>query len=336
MTHTFHKFSFLIRSAGLAGALVLVSTVAAQTPDWLPLEVGNTWLYRPAAANRVNNQESRTITVHGTEKAGSSEYFKVSYFGREVLLRREPSDGSIVQYDRAANSEKPWLSLRLPVGSTFPTSIDDCTTTGTIAARDAAVKVPAGAFENVVHVRYRGNCADAGTTQQFFAPNVGIVSTEESNFAGPVKFDLAYYRVGSATGGSQEVGFTVALDSPAYSQGGTLRARLTLRSSAPDPIQLHFPSGQSFELKIYDASGTAVDTWSKDKLFPMIIRDEAFGPGEKTFAVTMPLQGSLGPGRYTVEGYLTSNPVMYLGRVTFEITSTREIQPAMRPAGASR
>jgi hypothetical protein len=333
MIHTSRKLTLLVRSAGVAGALVFVSTVAAQTPNWFPLEVGNTWLYRPASTNRFTTQESRTITVHGTEKAGSRDYFKVSYFGREILLRNEPSDGSIVQYDRAANTEKPWLSLGLPVGSTFPTSIDECTTTGTIVARNAAVKVPAGSFENVVQVQYRGNCADAGTTQQFFAPNVGLASTEESNFAGPVKFDLAYYRVGSATGGSQEVAFTVALDAPSYARGATLHARLTLRSSAPEPIRLHFPSGQWFELKIYDASGTVVDTWSKDKLFPMIIRDETFGPGEKTFAVTMPLQGNLAPGRYTAEGYLATNPVMYLGRVSFEIVSAREIQPALRPAG---
>jgi hypothetical protein len=156
---------------------------------------------------------------------------------------------------------------------------------------------------------------------------VGLVSTEETSFAGPLKFDLTYYRVGSATGAAQEVAFTVALDAPRYPQGGTLQARLTLRSTSPDPIPLHFTSGQSFDLRIYDEQGTVGDIWSKDKLFAMIVRDELFGPGEKTYAVTMPLP-NLPPGRYTAEGYLTTSPLLYLGRVSFEIVAAQDIQPA--------
>jgi hypothetical protein len=112
-----------------------------------------------------------------------------------------------------------------------------------------------------------------------------------------------------------------------------LRARLTLRSTGAEPIQLHFPSGQSFELKIYDLNGAVVDTWSKDKLFPMVIRDETFGPGEKTFDVALPLP-NLAAGRYTAEGYLATSPVMYSGRVSFEVVPTREIMRALKPARA--
>ena len=324
MTHTLHKSSFLVRVATLAGVAAFASTLAAQTPSWFPLEVGNTWLYRQAPANRFPTEESRTISVHGKETAGANEYFQVSYFGREVLLRDGPSEGSVVAYDRNSNSEQPWLSLGLPPGSSFPTSISDCTTTGRIEARDAVVKVPAGTFNNAVDVRFQGPCADAGLTQQFYAQGVGLVSTEETSFAGPRKFELVYYRVGSGTGGAQEVAFTVALNSPRYAPGSTLEARLTLRSNSPDPIHLHFPSGQSFDLKIYDEKGTVGDIWSKDKLFIAIIRDEQFGPGEKTYALTMRL-ANLPPGRYTAEGYLTTSPLLYLGRVSFEIVSAADV-----------
>jgi hypothetical protein len=319
MIHTTHKL-FLIRAAAVAA---LASTLVAQTPDWFPLEVGNTWLYRPAPSSRPPGQESRSISVHGKETVAGREYFQVSYFGREVLLRGEPSDGSVVAYDRASNSEQPWISLGLPVGATFPTSINTCTATGTIAARDAAVTVPAGAFNNVVDVRFQGSCADAGTTRQFYAPNVGLVSTEDTSFAGPVKYELSYYRVGPGTGTAQEVSFTVGLDAPRYPVGSTMLARLTLRSGSPDPIHLGFPSGQSFDLRIYDETGTVGDIWSKDKIFTMIFRDEQFGPGEKTFGVTMPLR-NLPPGRYIAEGYLTTDPLSYLGRVSFEITPAIE------------
>ena len=56
----------MIRAGALAGALVFASTLAAQSATWFPLEVGNSWLYRPSPSNRFG-QESRTISVHGTE-----------------------------------------------------------------------------------------------------------------------------------------------------------------------------------------------------------------------------------------------------------------------------
>jgi len=329
--HTTHKYSFLIRAASLAGCIAFASALPAQTPALFPLEVGNTWLYRPAATNSAHGdtQEFRSIWVHGQETIAGRDYFDVSYFGREVQLRVEPSDGSVILYDRASGSEQPWLSLGLPVGGTFPTMINPCSTTGTIAAWDASVPTPAGTFANAVQVKFQGNCADAGVTQQFYAPYIGLVSSEETSFAGPVKYELFYYRVGASTASAQEVAFTVALDAPRYTAGSTLRARLTLRSSSPDPIHLHFPSGQSFDLKILDAKRNLVYLWSKGRAFTMIVRDETFGPGEQTYALEAPLTG-LPPGRYTAEAYLTTDPLMYLGDVSFEIVTSQDPQAASK------
>jgi hypothetical protein len=76
--------------------------------------------------------------------------------------------------------------------------------------------------------------------------------------------------------------------------------RLTLRSTHPDPITLHFPSGQSFDLKIYDEAGEIVYTWSAGKFFTLIIRDNQLGPGERTYGFAVPL-GALRPGRYKAQ-----------------------------------
>ena len=112
-------------------------------------------------------------------------------------------------------------------------------------AHDASVTTPAGKFDNTAELKFQGNCVDVGVVRQYYAPYIGLVSSEETTFAGPVLYELAYYRVGSSTGAAPEVSFTVALDAPHYAAGSTLQARLTLRSTAPDPINLHFPSGQS-------------------------------------------------------------------------------------------
>jgi hypothetical protein len=60
--------------------------------------------------------------------------------------------------------------------------------------------------------------------------------------------------------------------------------------------------------------------WSKGRFFTLAVRDEAFGPGEKTFAIDAPLAG-LPPGRYSARAWLTSDPIMYSGEVSFEIVT---------------
>jgi hypothetical protein len=284
-------------------------SAAARTTNYFPLEVGNAWTYRPAATNRLTNQDARTITVHGKQTIAGHEYFQVRYFNREVLLRIEPTDASILRYDTESVSEQPWLSLTLPVGSTFPTAIEPCSTRGTIESRDD---------KGVVQVRFSGNCADAGLTQQFYSPNIGLISTEETSFIGPVKFELAEYHVGSNTVRAPELAFTVAIDSPSYLSGATVKARITLKNSSPDAIHLTFPSGQTYDLRILDRQGSVVYSWSKGQVFSQIYRDETFGPGAKTFYVSAPL-GTLAPGIYKVEAWLTTSPVMYLGNVSFEV-----------------
>lgn len=300
---------------------LLSATVHAQSPppEYFPLQTGNSWLFR-ATSNDPNAEASfRSISIGRKEVVGDREYFNVQYFERSALLRAE-TDGSIVALNRASNAEEPWLNLGLPVGSSFESHIDQCTQTGRIESREAEVKTPAGLFQNATEVSFQGNCADAGALKQYFVAGVGPVSHTESNFAGPRQYELVYFRAGSANVTGQELSFTLALDARVYRVGGTLGVRLTARSTDPNPIELHFPSGQSYDLKIFDENGKLVHTWSDGRPFPMIIRNEQFGPGELTYGFPVPLNGAgLPPGRYKAQGYLTTNPVMFLGEVWFEI-----------------
>jgi hypothetical protein len=308
----------------LAGPILLPAAAQAQMPGpapaWFPLEVGNSWLYRPArtAAGRPLSPDYRSITVHGTEKIDGRDYFDVTWFGREVTLRLEPTDGSIAIYDHAAKLDKLWLSPNRPPGSSYPTEINPCPTQATIVARDANVTTPAGQFANALQVGYHANCADVGATQQYYAADIGLVRDEETSFAGPLVYELAYYRVGTRTAGAPEVSFTLALDAPQVLAGSTLGARLTLRSTSAIPIHLHFPSGQSYELKILDAKGNVVYQWSKGRAFTLIIRDETFGPGEQTYGVAAPLD-TLPPGHYTAQACLTTDPILFQAEAGFDI-----------------
>jgi hypothetical protein len=252
------------------------------------------------------------------ETHGGADYFRVSYFGNTMLLRVNPEDGAVVMLDPASGKERPFASLGLAEGATFPTEMDPCPTMGTIVSRNASVKTPAGEFANAVEVRYRAACPDVGSTRQIWAPNVGLVRQEETSFAGPRMFELIYFRAGALTGGEPELSFTAAVDSAVYKVGAKMNVRLTLRSTGPESIRLYFPSGQSFELKIMNEKGEIVYTWSRDKAFILIIREEMFGPGEKNYGFTAELEG-LPPGKYTAQAYLTTQPIEFMGQVGFEI-----------------
>ena len=293
--------------------LAICSASVAQTGNYFPLETGNAWMYRLAGAG--SNTAFRTISVEGRETIRGFDYSRVRYFERTVYLRATP-DGSIVSFNRATGSDELWLKLNDPVGSTFESGIDECTNTGQIEDRGAEVVTPAGRFTDTVRIGFRGNCADAGLTYQIYSEGVGPVVHEETSFIGPRRYELVYFRTGAAEG--TEISFTIGLDAPRYQPGGNLAVRLTLRSTHPDAVKLHFPSGQSFDLKIYDEGGTPVYTWSADKLFIQMIRDEQFGPGERTYGFQVRL-GTLRPGRYKAQGFLTTSPQMYLAETSFEI-----------------
>ena len=288
----------------------------AQGADYFPLEPGNTWMYR-LAGSRAAETAFRTISVEGRETLNGVDYSRLQYFGRVFYLRSYP-DGSIVFLNRATGTEEPWLKPSAPVGTTFDSHIDQCTNTGYVDEQGVEVVTLAGKFTDTVEISFRGHCADAGTTRQVYAAGIGAVIHEETSFAGSRRYELIYFRAGSATGGTAEKSFTIALDALRYQAGRDMGVRLTLRSTLADPITLHFPSGQSFDLKIFNDAGEGVYTWSADKLFTQVIRDEQFGPGERTYGFPVPL-GNLAPGRYTAQGFLTTSPRAYLAEISFEI-----------------
>ena len=306
----------------LIGGLTLLAipTIAqtTQTSNYFPLEPGNVWMYALAAPGTTSS--FRTISVEGRDTLNNIEYSRVRYFERVVYLRAN-TDGSIVSFNRTTNSEEAWLKLNEPVGTTFDARIDQCVTTGRVEERGAQVTTPAGIFDDTVRLSFQGSCADAGTTQQVYANRVGPVVHEETSFAGPRRYQLVYYRTGSETGGGPEQSFTIGLNALRYRVGTEMRVRLSLRSTLPDSIDLHFPSGQSFDFKIYDETGAIVYVWSADKLFPAIVRNETFGPGERTYGFSVPL-GTLPLGRYKAQGYLTTVPQVYLAETAFEIVQS--------------
>lgn len=296
-----------IVSALLAGGLL------AGGSDYFLLQTGNSWAYQ-ITQGRLSRPSA--INVEGVESIEGRDYFRVSFFEQSLLLRQQ-QDGSILQYDRESKAENSWLPFGAAVGTTTTTTMDACSRMVTLESVAAKITTVLGTFDNALHLKYTPNCSDAGVTQQYFLPYVGMILHETTTIAGPVRYELVYSRTGATNVVAQTNAFTLSTDSPVYKAGqeAEMMARVTLRVTSP--VQLVFPSGQNSDMRILNEKGDSVYVWSADKLFTQIYR-EIRVEGERNFVMAAPV-GHLPPGRYTVEGWLATDPRVYTARVSFEV-----------------
>ncbi|MDZ4798791.1 MAG: BsuPI-related putative proteinase inhibitor [Bryobacteraceae bacterium] len=279
------------------------------------MQTGNSWMYR-VTQGRINRPGA--VNVGEAVEVEGRQYYKLQFFDRDLLVR-QIEDGSLLSWDADTKKESVWLPLGAAEKQTVQTTFDTCSTSATVESRNATIKTEIGEFNNALQIRYRTNCADAGTTVQYFVPYVGLVQYESTSIAGPVTHDVVYLRTGNTAVDVKNNAFTLATDAPVYKAGQTAEAtaRVTLRAS--EQITLTFPSGQSTDMRLRDEGGKSVYFWSADKLFPMIYRGAVpVGPGEKTWVMSFPV-GQLAPGKYTVEGWLTTQPKLYSASITIEV-----------------
>ncbi|MBI1897984.1 MAG: hypothetical protein HYS04_15850, partial [Acidobacteria bacterium] len=74
---------------------------------------------------------------------------------------------------------------------------------------------------------------------------------------------------------------TIASDRSVYTPGAGMIARLRVRNSTGHPVQLNFPTGQSFDFVIRNEAGDIVQRWSEGKFFTQALRSETLAPGER-------------------------------------------------------
>jgi hypothetical protein len=266
-----------------------------------------------------------TIDVEALQTIEGRDYYRLNFFEQQVFVRNA-ADGSLLKYDPQTKQEGVWLPFGSAEGQSVPTEMDPCSRNATVTSANAKVKTVLGEFSNALHIKYAANCADAGITEQYFLPYIGMILHETTSIAGPVRHELVYSRTGLTNIVTETNAFSLATDKPVYKAGETAQmlARVTLRVT--EPIELTFPSGQNSDLRITNEKGENVYTWSADKLFIQVFREERVGPGERNWVMEVPL-GNLPPGKYSAEGWLTTQPRRYPAVVSFYIVSYKVSNP---------
>lgn len=310
-------------------SLILFSGLAGgATPDYLPLDLGNQWIYRAGA-------QTMTVEVVRTERG----YSVVRGFPAGEVWLRMDDGGTLYAYDPPSGREQVWAAFNAPEGAEYDTVIDPCSRRARIASREARYSGPVGEFQReALRIVYPpSGCADAGITEEFYLPWVGLVRRTITTIAGPVTYELIYAQLGGVTFISGPgVSFGLTLDRPVYYVNlmppvdplrvvPEMTLRMTLRNWTGTPLELVFPSGQSYDVAIRNAKDEVVYRWSDGKAFTMVFRNETLAPRqERHYVVTTRLADKdakpLPQGRYTTEAWLTTEGgKRYAATVAFDL-----------------
>ncbi|MBY0504207.1 MAG: hypothetical protein K2X03_09865 [Bryobacteraceae bacterium] len=296
--------------------LAFSGALMAQVPEYLPLQVGNQWIYKTALG------PPQVVSVVRQQTVGGNAYAVLNGFAGEVWLRQS-ADGVLVSYDQNARAERPYLNFAAEERRSFPSSVHPCNSSAEIGSKNFSGTFPLGDFSSVALVRYTGlTCADAGLTADYYLPYLGLLRRTETTIAGPRVYDLSYARInGTVLVATPETTFAVTTDRTAYPSGATVLARMTLRTE--EELVLDFSSGQEFDYRLLDSAGEVVYQWSATRTFLAALQTLRINR-EKNWTATIPLTNFNGQplpaGRYTLDGYITTTGgPRYRGMLALEI-----------------
>jgi len=279
-----------------------------QPADYLPLQVGNQWVYR----SEGRGQPLVIEVLKSGDFDGNTYYLTRKFLNGDAWLRNRDG-GTLVSYDPDTRQESALAIFGADEGAAYPTSIDSCNFVARVASKNATALLPIGQFDNAFNIDYSPpKCADAGLVSESYLPSVGLVQRTRETIAGPRTYALSYARIaGILVMSAPEVTFSVTLDSAVYTRSAPQpMARLTLRVVQPNPLSLTFPTSQEFDVVVRNAAGAVVYRWSDGQAFAQSFHTLSVGPGEKNYAVQFQLMDAQGnpfpEGNYTLEASLTT------------------------------
>ena len=297
---------------------------------FFPLQEGNAWTYQEAATGRTFNvRVGQPATI-----AGHIYYDLIGYTDRDLQVRIEETNGTLVYWDGVRNQEILLTSFEQFEGGSWVAPFRPCPEQdGQGQLKLGNHDGPAGPIGGVLEVRYRAiGCADVGLLQEQYADHLGMLRRVVSTIAGARTFDLVAARLGNITiGAAPSASFSVSVG-PATG-AGTVLATLRLQVNSKLPLTLSFSSGQEYDFALKNSAGT-LWRWSASRTFlqqlhQRIVADE----WSATVEIPWPTSsgGVLQPGDYTVEAVVTNTDSL-----PFAAAVPVTIAPASMSAGIVR
>ncbi|MSS72377.1 MAG: hypothetical protein EXS64_12935 [Candidatus Latescibacteria bacterium] len=277
----------------------------AHPSDYFPLASGMAWAYGDSFhVVRVTGVMESAPPIYVVDDMGQKRHFIQQDDGKVLEWR----DGKRrLLYDFGAKVGASWKIE--PLGDGF--EILDGTVV-TVVDTAEVVTTPYGAFKGCIHLgmKPRAGLADAGFTDMWFAPDVGLVKWSEIWIGGVRSYELTRFSVPERATTEARLRVELTTDREAYAPGDSVFVRYRLTNATRETLKLVFPSGQRYDFILEGPQGK-VWQWSDGKAFTAAVGTQSFTPGDsvvvrETFAI--PKVDSSGEGTYVLTGFMALPP----------------------------
>jgi len=312
----------------LAPAALLAQPGVRMSSDFLPLEVGNRWVYDVfnEAGTKIGALE---LAVQEHRIVGGRSFY---------LLNQFPfvQDGAMIKLLRYDRQERQYM--RMADNEEGPLFLADGTKVEVLQADDSKLPVKFILYGDLVDLTFQRGMGivearmHAGKDVQIAklaSVHTGERKAAEAAAAGAPALPQpkppeprARTTADNIAKPSEE---TVALDVQSTQVQGGTKFLLTVINTTEKLVPFSFKSGQTFDFAVLDpSSGQEIWRWSRRMLFTQVLRQEALRPSRNwTFEVTWNHRDNdlniVTPGNYKVIGSLASQPPMETEPVSFEI-----------------
>jgi hypothetical protein len=312
----------------LAPAALLAQPGVRMSSDFLPLEVGNRWVYDVfnEAGTKIGALE---LAVQEHRIVGGRSFY---------LLNQFPfvQDGAMIKLVRYDSQERQYM--RMADNEEGPLFLADGTKVEVLQADDSKLPVKFILYGDLVDLTFQRGMGivearmHAGKDVQIAklaSVHTGERKAAEAAAAGAPALPQpkppeprARTTADNIAKPSEE---TVALDVQSTQVQGGTKFLLTVINTTEKLVPFSFKSGQTFDFAVLDpSSGQEIWRWSRRMLFTQVLRQEALRPSRNwTFEVTWNHRDNdlniVTPGNYKVIGSLASQPPMETEPVSFEI-----------------
>ena len=312
----------------LAPASLLAQPGVRMSSDFLPLEVGNRWVY-----DVFNEAGTKTgaleLAVQEHRIVGGRSFY---------LLNQFPfvQDGAMIKLVRYDRQERQYM--RMADNEEGPLFLADGTKVEVLQADDSKLPVKFILYGDLVDLTFQRGMGiiearmHAGKDVQIAklaSVHTGERKAAEAAAAGAPALPQpkppeprSRTTADNIAKPSEE---TVALDVQSTQVQGGTKFLLTIINTTEKLVPFSFKSGQTFDFAVLDpSSGQEIWRWSRRMLFTQVLRQEALRPSKNwTFEVTWNHRDNdlniVTPGNYKVIGSLASQPPMESEPVSFEI-----------------
>jgi hypothetical protein len=279
---------------------VLITGTQLPAADYMPLATGNNWTYQNTAVGA-----SFTIKVGAEQDMNGQSYYSLTGYTNSTLLVRKDQYGNLYYWDANLGMDLLLTSFEIAPGDYFVARDRPCSdSAGQVAEKPVTYDGAAGPWE-ALQINYQNFCADmSGVTSEQYVDHVGMARRVFPTVAGPRTFDLVSARVGNQIIQVGKFGtFSVSvLPAP---PAGIWQATLRLEENSPSGTKLRFPSSQEYDLRLRDADGKVVWTWSANKLFEQATHERTVN-GSWSAIEAVPQPAASGTAQtFTLETWLT-------------------------------